>query len=155
MTTLLVTHDQQEALAVSDRIAILNHGRLVEIGTPEALCESPQQSFAAGFIGARTVIAGQTSGGCFEAPGITCTGAPEGATAIVLRAPRLRFGGQGPLCIRGHVLTATYLGDHFEVEIDAGGQRIKVVTPCENPPPQVGSACMVTASERAISFIVA
>jgi putative spermidine/putrescine transport system ATP-binding protein len=155
MTTLFVTHDQQEALAVSDRIAILNQGRLIEIGTPKALCESPQQSFAAGFIGARTVIAGRTSGGMFEAPGIACTGAPEGATAIVLRAPRLRFGGQGPLSIRGRVVSATYLGDQFEVEIDASGQRIKLVTASENPPPPVGSACIVTASERAISFIVA
>ena len=93
--TILVTHDQQEAIAISDRIAVLNGGRIVDIGTPEALCDAPGDAFAASFIGGRTVIAGRTQGGVFEAPGLTCAGAPEDATAIVLRGPRLSLNGGG------------------------------------------------------------
>lgn len=154
ITTLLVTHDQQEALAVSDRIAVLNHGRLVEIGTPQALCEAPKQSFAAAFIGARTVIPGSVRGGVFTAPGLSCSGAPDGATAIVLRAPRLSFGGSGVLQIHGQVLTRTYLGDHYEVEVEAGGARLKLITPSDLPPPTEGDNCVIHAPEGAVSFIV-
>src|ERR1700722_18509714 len=52
--TILVTHDQQEALAVSDRIAIMSDGRVVDLGTPESLCDRPGDAFAAAFLGART-----------------------------------------------------------------------------------------------------
>ena len=51
VTTLYVTHDQQEALALSDRIAIMNHGDLVQIGSPVELYESPADDFVAGFLG--------------------------------------------------------------------------------------------------------
>jgi putative spermidine/putrescine transport system ATP-binding protein len=153
ITTLLVTHDQQEALAISDRIAILNQGRVVEIGTPEALCENPSDAFAASFIGARTVVSGVTRNGKFEAPGMSFVGAPAGATAIILRAPRLRFGGMGSLCIRGRIATRVYLGDLFEVEIEAGGHRIKMLVPSENPPPELGTECVISAASDAVSFL--
>jgi putative spermidine/putrescine transport system ATP-binding protein len=154
ITTVLVTHDQQEALAVSDRIAILNRGGLVEIDTPEALCERPRDAFAAQFIGARTVIPGSTANGSFHAPGLIFTGAPEGATAIVLRASRLRFGGSGPLRIQGRVVSRTYLGDRFEVSVESGSSSIKILTPSECPPPELGAECMISAASDAVSFIL-
>jgi putative spermidine/putrescine transport system ATP-binding protein len=153
ITTLLVTHDQQEALAISDRIAILNQGRLVETGTPETLCENPNDAFAAGFIGARTVVSGVTRNGTFEAPGISFVGAPGGATSIILRAPRLRLGGEGSLRIKGRIASRVYLGDLFEVEVAAGGSRIKVVVPSEHPPPELGAECVISASSDAVSFL--
>ncbi len=58
ITTLFVTHDQEEALAMSDRIAVMNKGRLVEAGRPQALCDHPQDAFTASFLGARTVVEG-------------------------------------------------------------------------------------------------
>ena len=154
ITTVLVTHDQQEALAVSDRIAILNRGRLVEIGTPEALCEGPKDAFAAAFMGQRTVISGTTRNGIFEAPGLVYAGAPEGANAIVLRASRLRFGCDGPLSIRGRVAARTYLGDLFELEIETAGSRIKMTAPSETPPPELGRDCAISAAPEAVSFIL-
>lgn len=154
ITTVLVTHDQQEALAVSDRIAVLNGGRLVEIDTPEALCEHPRDAFAAQFIGARTVIPGATRNGRFYAPGLSFAGAPEGATAIVLRAPRLRFDGAGPLSIKGRVVSRIYLGDLYEVSIECGGSSIKILTPSEYPPPELGAECAIFAAADAVSFIL-
>lgn len=154
ITTVLVTHDRQEALAVSDRIAVLNCGRLIEINTPEALCERPRDAFAAQFIGARTVIQGETRNGGFHAPGLCFAGAPEGATAIVLRATRLRFDGAGPLRIRGRIVSRIYLGDQFEVSIEAGGSRIKILSPSESPPPELGADCEISAAADAVSFIL-
>lgn len=154
ITTVLVTHDQQEALAISDRIAILNRGRLIEIDTPEALCERPRDGFAAQFIGARTVIPGATRNGRFHAPGLCFAGAPEGATAIVLRATRLRFDGAGPLMIKGRVVSRIYLGDQFEVTIEAAGSSIKMLSPSESPPPELGAECAISAAADAVSFIL-
>lgn len=154
ITTVLVTHDQHEALAVSDRIAILNRGQLVEIDTPEVLCERPRDAFAAQFIGARTVIQGATRNGTFHAPGLCFAGAPDGATAIVLRATRLRFGGDGPLRIKGRIVKRVYLGDQFEVSIEAGGSSIKILSPSESPPPELGADCEISAAADAVSFIL-
>lgn len=58
ITTLYVTHDQAEALAISDRIAVLNEGSLVEMGTPETIYQNPQNIFTAEFIGVATRLDG-------------------------------------------------------------------------------------------------
>jgi ABC-type Fe3+/spermidine/putrescine transport system ATPase subunit len=149
-----VTHDQQEALAVSDRIAILNEGRLVDMGTPEALCDAPGDPFAAGFMGARTVIAGRTRSGVFEAPGLSCKGAPETATRIVLRGPRLRLNAVGgELRVTGRIASRTYLGDYFETDIETQAGRVRIVVPSDAPPPAIGEECFVSALPGGVSFI--
>jgi putative spermidine/putrescine transport system ATP-binding protein len=154
ITTVLVTHDQQEALAVSDRIAILNHGRLVDIGTPESLCDAPKHPFAAAFIGGRTVIVGRTLNGIFEAPGLRCAGAPDGATSIVLRGPRLRANGSGGrLSILGTVASRTYLGDAFEADVESASGRIRIVVPSDAGFPAVGEKCVLSDLPGAVSFI--
>ncbi|MFX6759494.1 spermidine/putrescine ABC transporter ATP-binding protein, partial [Acinetobacter baumannii] len=51
ITTLFVTHDQEEALAVSDRIAVMNAGRIEQVGTPEELYLRPASAYVAGFVG--------------------------------------------------------------------------------------------------------
>ena len=154
ITTILVTHDQQEALAVSDRIAILNEGRLIDIGTPEALCDTPGDAFAAAFMGARTVISGTTRAGVFEAPGLRCTGAPDRATSIVLRGPRLRLNaGDGQLAVSGRIASRTYLGDYFETDIETPSGRVRLIVPSDAPPPPVGAECQVSALAGGVSFI--
>jgi putative spermidine/putrescine transport system ATP-binding protein len=152
--TILVTHDQQEALAVSDRIAILNEGQIVDIGTPEALCDHPTHSFAAAFMGGRTVISGKTTNGVFEAPGLVYQGAPEAASLIVLRGARLRLNGTGgPLSISGRVASRNYLGDYFEADIETHSGRVRAIIPSSDPPPQVGEECIVLTLPGGVTFI--
>src|SRR6266446_6257832 len=69
IATLFVTHDQEEALAMSSRVAVLDRGRLVEVGTPQDLSDHPAHPFTAAFLGARTVIEGRASDGVFRARG--------------------------------------------------------------------------------------
>jgi putative spermidine/putrescine transport system ATP-binding protein len=61
VTTILVTHDQAEALALSDRIAVLNQGRLEQVGTPREIYEEPATSFVAGFVGESNVLPGKVA----------------------------------------------------------------------------------------------
>jgi iron(III) transport system ATP-binding protein len=65
LTAVYVTHDQEEALEVSDRIAVMSQGRLEQVGTPEDIYERPQRIFVADFIGAANLIRGEVKGGTF------------------------------------------------------------------------------------------
>ncbi len=64
VTTIYVTHDQAEALDLSDRIAVLNGGRIVQIGAPRDIYFRPQSSFVAGFVGATNLVHGTVQAGC-------------------------------------------------------------------------------------------
>ena len=159
ITTLFVTHDQEEALAMSDRVGVMCQGRLLEVGTPVALCDRPAAEFTASFLGARTVVPGRSESGLFLAPGLRCTGAPEGANAIVLRAARLRLAADGagadvgPLSVSGVLTACAYLGDAFEIDIETAAGRVRVLSPSEILPPPVGSACAISALPGGCSFL--
>jgi putative spermidine/putrescine transport system ATP-binding protein len=155
ITTVFVTHDQEEALAMSDRVAVMDRGRLVEVGTPAALCDHPADAFTAGFLGARTVIAGATEAGQFHAPGLVCADAPADAHAIVLRAARLRLGDSvtGSLQLGGTISSSTYLGDVFEIDMATGAGTIRVVLPSDTSPQPVGTPCQINALPGGVSFI--
>jgi ABC-type Fe3+/spermidine/putrescine transport system ATPase subunit len=82
VTFVYVTHDQEEAIAMSDRIAVFNHGRIVEIGPPRDLYKRPATRFVAGFLGENNFLAGRQSQGdraVIEAFG-TRFAAPPGST---------------------------------------------------------------------------
>ena len=94
VTTVYVTHDQREALTMSDRIAVINHGRLVQVDTPQAIYNRPANAFVADFIGESTLLplsrdaAGRL---CFEHHVIDSDAATDSAGdyALVLRPERL------------------------------------------------------------------
>jgi putative spermidine/putrescine transport system ATP-binding protein len=158
ITTLFVTHDQSEALAMSDRIAVMSEGKLVEVGTPVELSDQPRHPFTASFLGARTVVHGRTVDGVFQAPGLACADAPAGASAIVLRAARLRLAdgtSAGPLRLSGTVAAAAYLGDVYESDVETPAGTIRVLSPSEGQPPMVGRPCTVEALPGGVSFITA
>ena len=139
---------------MSRRVAILDRGRLVEVGTPQGLSDHPAHPFTAAFLGARTVIAGRASDGVFRAPGLACGGAPEGATRIILRAARLRLDADsGPLRLDGRVAAVSFIGDAFETDVDTAAGRVRVLVPSLTPPPPVGAACRISAMPGGATFI--
>ncbi|MBV9377457.1 MAG: ABC transporter ATP-binding protein [Alphaproteobacteria bacterium] len=105
ITVLYVTHDQEEAMAMSDRICLMNQGRIAQIGTPADLYFSPQSLFAAQFLGesnilGATVTAGSNAMALVGPGGITLRakdlgGAPGAQVNVVVRPERLRLLGDG------------------------------------------------------------
>jgi putative spermidine/putrescine transport system ATP-binding protein len=98
-TTIYVTHDQREALTMSDRVAVVNGGRIVQLDTPRVLYEQPANRFVAEFIGESSLLAAQRDG-----DGWRCAGQPlrHGGTApageralLMLRPERVRLLGEG------------------------------------------------------------
>ena len=96
ITTIYVTHDQEEALTMSDRIAVMHRGRIEQVAAPRALYEAPATAFVAGFIGNINLLSGRAAGSNTVACGTTtlaATGAvPAGApVAVALRPERIRL----------------------------------------------------------------
>jgi len=155
ITTIFVTHDQQEALAMSDRVAVMSKGLLMEIGSPEALCDAPSSAFTASFLGDRTVIEGRTENGVFLANGLVCDGAPAGASRLVLRASRLELTNKpgSPLDLTGTLVRTAYLGDSYEVDVQTASGMVRLMVPSLTPPPSIGSSCNIQAQPGGATFI--
>lgn len=132
-TIVYVTHDQQEALALSDRIAVLRGGELVGLGTPEDLFQRPPNSFVASFFANANLLSVEAH--TLEPDGaarVRCAGVDircpttAGAGAAVLLAVRrrslVRAPSAGALVLRGTVRETLLLGDEREITLDVHGQ---------------------------------
>jgi putative spermidine/putrescine transport system ATP-binding protein len=143
ITFVYVTHDQDEALTMSDRIAVMDGGRVLQVGSPRDVYEEPESRFVAGFVGVSNLLElpversdgdvltlklGQGDAVTGEHSGV----APQGATAIVtIRPERIAFGaadGAGECRARGRVKESLYAGptSRFVVELDGGGELMVV-----------------------------
>ena len=131
MTVIYVTHDQEEALTMSDRIAIMNHGRIAQMGPPREVYERPDSTFVAAFLGeanllpARRGAAGVTGpGGAPLAPGAGALEAAEGRLFIRPEKVSIAAGAPegGPNALAGTVRHASFLGNilRYEVEVAEG-----------------------------------
>src|SRR5437762_8577491 len=93
LTTVMVTHDQEEALTMADRLVVMNEGRIRQIGSQQDLYERPAEKFVADFVGRSTFIAGRMDGpGRFLSDGglvVACDGAGTGGASLALRPERL------------------------------------------------------------------
>ncbi len=93
LTTVMVTHDQEEALTMADRLVVMNDGAVRQVGTQEDLYERPTDRFVAGFVGRSTFIEGQIeSPGRFRSEGgltLVCSAAAAGAATLALRPERI------------------------------------------------------------------
>ena len=129
VTTVYVTHDQEEAMTLADRIAVFMEGRIVQIGTPREVFGRPAQASVAGFIGTppMNLLPGAWSGANVTVEGSThpvATATPaERAVTLGIRPGDLRLQPQG---LAARVLYVEELGDHAILNVQAGLTRLKV-----------------------------
>ncbi len=115
-TALLVTHDQEEAFTVADRMALLRAGRVVQSGTVDEVWSHPADAEAARFLGYATVLDGEAARRVLEAGGGGTATAPA---AVALRRSALKVAPDGPL--RGRVLSARMTPETVRLSVDVEG----------------------------------
>jgi len=136
ITTIYVTHDQEEALTLSDRIAVLNQGKVFQIGPPKALYERPANRFVADFIGINNLADGAVR--AIEGPLRTMRVETAVGEISAIYDERLRVGDRCVICIRpenaavdgesggernhlkGKISFAAYLGNTLRYDVDLG-----------------------------------
>ena len=135
ITTIYVTHDQEEALAISDRIAVMKEGNIMQVGTPEAIYKKPENTFVAGFIGVSNFVECEVDGKNPEAAVLNIK--DECSITCKLKKP---FSGKGIISARpeqlffdesnglpGKIVMSTFLGDFIEYEIELNnGQTLQL-----------------------------
>jgi iron(III) transport system ATP-binding protein len=140
ITTVYVTHDQSEALGLSDRLAVLHHGRVVQVGTPKELYTKPANVFVASFLGNATVLRAKVSkveSGLAEVVvndnlrfNVETTGSfvPGAEVLIAVRPEHLRLtSANEPSDFKATVELVEYQGTTTEYRIRAGGQVLRSV----------------------------
>ena len=112
---ILVTHDQQEALTMADRIGVMRDGRMVQVGTPAEVYERPNSRFVAEFLGSANILPGEASGrGSVAVHDATIATPPHaaGPVLLALRPERLRLGDAGGINrLAGTLIASIYAGE--------------------------------------------
>jgi putative spermidine/putrescine transport system ATP-binding protein len=160
LTTVMVTHDQEEALTMADRLVVMNEGSVCQVGTQRELYEKPADRFVAGFVGRSTFLAG-----AIEAPGrfrtegglaLACSGGLPGPASLALRPERLEIAAT-PLSgldnrLAGTVEFVSYLGALTDIHVrlsPADRVVVQIANRDSSFAPQVGQQVHVGWPARA------
>ncbi|MBV2186955.1 MAG: ABC transporter ATP-binding protein [Rhizobium sp.] len=123
-TTILVTHDQHEALALSDRIVVMSAAKVEQVGSPVDVYERPATPFVASFLGRTNIFNGEGRGSTLDVGGyeIPFNRPLEGRFSVSIRPEKLTLTGAASGGLSGRVKTRVFQGDHwlFEVDTPAG-----------------------------------
>ena len=140
ITFLFITHDQHEALSMSDRIGVFNRGRLEQVGSPEAVYDTPATRFVADFVGAANVLDGES------ARRLT------GHGAAMLRPERIRLGDADDARAVGTVAEVQYFGAFTRLKVDVGGALLQADLPtvADVAPPRLGGTVHLHGDARAV-----
>jgi iron(III) transport system ATP-binding protein len=138
ITTIYVTHDQEEALALSDRVAVMKDGRVLQVGVPKEIYERPRTRFVADFVGTNNLLPGAieerrgerlivaTALGRFHA---IANGSVEGACVLAIRPENIALGASATVdgnVVRGRITFASYLGNTLRYDVETpSGQVLK------------------------------
>ena len=163
ITGIYVTHDQDEAMVLGDRIAVMAKGRIEQIGTPVDIYHDSRTPFVAGFVGLANVfeaeVTGEAPGGLLrvEVPGLgqmIARPAPEGGRSgrgqVFIRPESLHFG-TGENRLRGVIKRRSFLGASTDFLIDVGGHALRVIAASDDENlPEAGEVTLCVKPERCL-----
>jgi len=141
ITTLFVTHDQEEALAIADRVGVMNKGRLEQLGPPTVVYSRPATSFVAEFVGLTNRLEGMVKGGAVDVRGVRIplvkADTPDGPATALIRPEAMSLtadgADSGPLT--GTIIAVSFLGAMSRVTVDLGD----AIVLAQMPTSEVGS----------------
>lgn len=159
LTVAYVTHDQSEALAVSDQIIVMEAGHIAQAGTPQALYERPANAFVAGFMGEAMLFEGhsQTDGSVLLGPlrWVPRTPVAAGAVKVAIRPEAWRLVPAHEAALSGTVLKQAYLGSFQELTLQTALGPVFVVSPPADRQWTVGEVLGLALSERGVTVMAA
>ncbi|QYK51053.1 MAG: ABC transporter ATP-binding protein [Anaerolineales bacterium] len=140
LTSLYVTHDQEEAYAIADRVAILNAGQFAQIGPPEELYRQPASEFVARFLGMQNLFAATIEGEQLHAPfgSLPLAGQPAGEVTVLLRPDSLHLGAGGPYSVQGTLQRKQFRGSQWLAEVAVKDAVLALELPSSAQLPAVG-----------------
>ena len=153
ITSIYVTHDQREALALSDAIAVMNRGRIVQFGSPEEIYRHPVSEFVAHFVGYANALPVDIVGGIATIAGVSIIAVESlrhmsGPATLFLHAGDVRLdadGEPGPNQLACRVVDMAFMGDHVEYVVEhASGLRLKAYAPIGGAQHTPGSSVLAT-----------
>ena len=159
LTVAYVTHDQSEALAVSDQIIVMHAGQIAQAGSPQDLYERPASAFVAAFMGEAMLFDGVS-----EPDGTVCFGPvrlqprhrmPPGRVKVAIRPEAWAVGPLQPGGLGGTLLKQAYLGSFQELTIDTGLGPIFVVSPHVDRSWQLGEPLGLTLNPHGVTVVTA
>jgi spermidine/putrescine transport system ATP-binding protein len=140
ITFIFVTHDQEEALTMSDRIAVMSKGHILQVGTPREIYDHPAERFVANFIGETNFLEGQVAdlakgradvrlncGGAAISATLPSGFMPNGKVTVVVRPEHAQVVGNGSAAtLKGTLETIVYFGTdtHYHLRLEDGGEFI-------------------------------
>src|SRR4030095_11076526 len=139
ITTIYVTHDQEEAMAVSDRIAVMNQGSVVQQGTAEDLYHRPASQFVAQFVGRVNLVAGRVISVSGQRASVSAFGreltvrapanglAPGDDVQVALRPEAIELATASDGGVPATVLSTTFLGEKTEYRLQCGDEILQAV----------------------------
>jgi putative spermidine/putrescine transport system ATP-binding protein len=154
LTTVMVTHDQEEALTMADRLVVMSEGRIRQIGTQQDLYERPAEKFVADFVGRSTFIDGRMDGpGRFVSAGglvVACEGTGTGSASLALRPERLALVTAAVSGVDnsfpGAVEFISYLGSQVDLHVRLSPKErviVQIQNRPEQPLPVIGEAVRI------------
>ena len=152
ITALHVTHDQEEALTLADRIGVMRDGTLQQVGTPREIYEKPVNSFVASFLGDANLLPvadpGHVQIGQVRVP-VQIKGSDE---LVCIRPEQIALEPAGDSAgPTGRVTSAVFLGDSILYEVDLQGATLRVKASADRAPAPVGAPVRVLLPEQAVS----
>lgn len=138
ITFVFVTHDQEEALSMSDTVVVMNEGKIQQIGTPKDIYNEPENAFVADFIGESNILDGVMKAdyrAAFSGKTFDCLDsgfAPNEPVDVVVRPEDVDIVPPDKGMLQGIVTSVTFLGVHFEIIVDIGGFKWMIQTTDEH-----------------------
>jgi sulfate transport system ATP-binding protein len=136
-TTVFVTHDQEEALELADRLCVMSQGRIEQVGSPDEIYDRPASPFVFGFIGESSQLPVSVVNGVIQFAGRPLADAPQGASGsgqLFFRPHDVELA-DGAAALGGAVVSSRRVGGirRAEVELDEAGQRVEIDLPFDHP----------------------
>jgi iron(III) transport system ATP-binding protein len=162
LTVAYVTHDQQEALAVSDQIIVMSNARIAQIGAPRELYEAPRDRFVADFIGDANLVeaelgAHRGSRASVRLGGVELElehrGAAPGAVRVAIRPESIVLKKEHSSGLRGTIRKAAYLGTHMEYTVEAPIGSLFVVDRDVSQPMPAGTDVSITLASHGVALV--